>query len=222
MKATHKLRQLYFHALLATGLLMMSATPWQSAQATGEGQTTTFKRVATQYIAALADPGASSGTGAESWGLWRLDPGPRGVKLKHYEKLQAAGGVAPANWKFDSDDWWLEENGLIMEPPEFPLPPGKYLVTGNREARAVLTIHPDDENGSRRWELDQGANLYDVTHLGCRSARYTPVTRTSSCSPALAPRSVFRITPGDSMPEVQGCNKQDYSVLIVFGVAVGN
>ena len=25
-----------------------------------------------------------------------------------------------------------------------------------------------------RWELDRGATLYDVTHLGCRSARYTP------------------------------------------------
>ncbi|MFO0701061.1 MAG: hypothetical protein U0236_17705 [Nitrospira sp.] len=31
-------------------------------------------------------------------------------------------------------------------------------------------------HGDRRWELDQGATLYDVTHLACRSARYTPVT----------------------------------------------
>jgi len=203
-------------------MLMMIATLGQFAQATGDGQTTTFKRVATQYIAALADPAATSGTGAETWGLWPVDPGPRGVKLKHYEKLKAAGGVAPANWKFDSTDWWLEENGLIMEPPQFPLPPGKYLVTGNREARAVLTIHPSDENGSRRWELNESANLYDVTHLGCRSARYTPATSANACSPALTPTSVFRVTPGDPMPEVQNCNKQDYSVLIVFGVAVEN
>lgn len=222
MKATRKVRHLSIHALMVTAMLAMIAVPEQSAQAADDAQKTVFKRVATQYIAALADPQATSGTGAESWGLWPLDPGPRGVKLKHYEKLKAAGGIAPANWKFDSSDWWLEENGLIMEPPEFPLPPGKYLVTGNREARAVLTIHPADDSGSRRWELNEGANLYDVTHLGCRSARYTPASGANSCSPALTPTSAFRITPGEQMPEVQGCNKQDYSVLIVFGVAVGN
>jgi len=40
----------------------------------------------------------------------------------------------------------------------------------------VLTIHPKDKDGNERWELADGATLYDVTHLGCRSARYTPVT----------------------------------------------
>ena len=73
-----------------------------------------------QYIAALSDPSASSGTGAENWGLWRKDPGPRGVKLYNYDKLMARGGVAPAKWEFDKNDWWLEEHGLIMEKPESP------------------------------------------------------------------------------------------------------
>ena len=71
-----------------------------------------------QYIAALADPSAKSGAGAENWGLWRKDPGPRGVKLYNYDKLMARGGVAPAKWEFDKNDWWLEEHGLIMEKPE--------------------------------------------------------------------------------------------------------
>ena len=71
-----------------------------------------------QYIAALADPSASSGAGAENWGLWRKDPGPRGVRLYNYDKLMARGGVAPAKWEFDKSDWWLEEHGLIMEKPE--------------------------------------------------------------------------------------------------------
>jgi len=101
-----------------------------------------FKRIEPQYIAALGDPGATSGNGAQSWGLWSQDPGPRGCKLDHYDQLKAAGGVAPSQWKFDAADWWLEEHGLIMEKPTFPLPPGKYLVTDDRKVTTVLTFIP--------------------------------------------------------------------------------
>jgi hypothetical protein len=178
-----------------------------------------FKRIPIQYIAALGDRDATSGSNAQLWGLWRQDPGPRGVRLDRYERLEAAGGVAPAQWKFDSTDWWLEEHGLIMEQPDFPVPPGQYMVTGNRAATAVLTVHAMDKNGVQRWELDHGATLYDVTHLRCRSARYTPAARDHSCSPANAQMSAFPVTPGASMPAVAGCNKQDYAVLIVIAVA---
>ena len=216
-----KTQHLMRRAFLAMGLLMMLATLGHSAHAIGDGQTK-FKRISTQFIAALGDPGATSGSNAQSWGLWRLDPGPRGVRLENFEQLKAAGGVAPAQWGFDSTDWWLEENGLIMEKPDFPVPAGKYIVTGNRQVRAVLTIHPIDNGGTQRWELDDGATLYDVTHLACRSARYTPVASADSCSPARARKSAFRVTPGALMPAVEGCNKQDYAVLFVIGVAVGN
>ncbi|MGB5708002.1 MAG: hypothetical protein WBM41_14375 [Arenicellales bacterium] len=199
----------------------MMAAVWQSVHAREE-ELTKFKRIPTQFIAALGDPGATSGGGAQSWGLWRVDPGPRGVWLKNYDQLKAADGVAPANWKFDSADWWLDENGLIMEKPDFAVPPGKYLVTGNREVVTVLTIHPENADGVNRWELADGANLYDVTHLACRSARYTPAADETSCSPAKAPKSEFRVAPGAMMPPVEGCNKQDYSVLFVIGVAVEN
>ena len=206
-------------ACLATAFLMTMVGVGQSVHATDGGQTR-FQPVPTQFIAALGEPGATSGSGAQSWGLWPLDPGPRGVRLDSYEQLQAAGGVAPARWSFDGTDWWLEEHGLIMEQPEFPLPPGKYLVTGGREVTTVLTIHPADKNGERHWELENGATLYDVTHLACRSARYRPATGKGSCSPANAQETAFPVAPGGAMPAVEGCKKQDYVVLIVIGVGV--
>lgn len=189
----------------------------QPAFAAGDGQMT-FKRIPTQFIAALGDPGATSGNNAQTWGLWRVDPGPRGVRLEHYDKLQTAGGVAPAQWLFDSGDWWLEENGLIMEQPEFPVKPGKYIVTGNRQVVSMLTVYAADADGNQRWELENGATLYDVTHLGCRSARYTPASGENSCSPSQAPESAFRVAPGAEMPPVAGCNKQDYAVLFIVAV----
>lgn len=206
-------------AAAATAALSPAALA-QSARAAGESQTR-FRRISTQYIAALGDRNATSGSNAHLWGLWRLDPGPRGVRLDRYERLQAAAGVAPAGWRFDNADWWLEEHGLIMEQPEFPLPAGKYLVTGDREVTTALTVHPMESDGTVRWELEDGATIYDVTHLRCRSARYTPASG-NSCSPAKAQMSAFPVAPGGVMPPVEGCNKQDYAVLIVIGVAREN
>jgi hypothetical protein len=178
-----------------------------------------FRRVPTQYIAALSSPDARSGNDAQTWGLWRQDPGPRGVQLRDYERLKGAGGIAPAQWTFDDRAWWLEEHGLIMEQPEFPLPPGRYMVTGDRAVTAVLTVDPMGKDGAERWALDN-ATVYDVTHLRCRSALYTPATGAGSCSPAKAQMAAFPVRPGAPMPPVEGCHKQDYSVLIVLGVAV--
>jgi hypothetical protein len=180
---------------------------------------TPFKRIPTQFIAALGDPGATSGSNAQSWGLWRLDPGPRGVRLENFEQLKAAGGLTPDNWIFDNKDWWLEEHGLIMEKPDFPLPPGKYMVTGGREVTSVLTVSAKDKDGTQTWALDKSATLHDVTHLPCRSARYAPVTPESSCTPSNAQSSEFPVQPGAAMPAVEGCKKQDYAVLFVIAVA---
>jgi hypothetical protein len=177
-----------------------------------------YTRIPTQYVAALGDPGSKSGAGAEAWGLWAVDPGPRGVRLRNYGALKAAGGLAPAKWRFDDADWWLEENGSIMEQPRFPIPAGKYVVTGDREATAVLTIHPRDAGGVTRWELDKGATLYDVTHLGCRAARYTPAAGEHSCLPDKASQNDFPVAAGAAMPAVESCKKQDYEVLIVVGM----
>jgi hypothetical protein len=179
-----------------------------------------FKQIPTQFIAALAEPSASSGSGAQFWGIWHLDPGPRGVGIGRYERLKSAGGVAPAQWKFDGSDWWLEEHGLIMEKPEFPLEPGSYLVTGDREVTTVLTVHPKDGKGAQQWELADGATIHDVTHLACRSARYTPAASDrAECSPEKVERSAFPVAPGATMPSVDGCRKQDYAVLFLIGVA---
>jgi hypothetical protein len=177
-----------------------------------------FKRISTQFIAALAAPEATSGDNAQLWGVWRRDPGPRGVRLDHFAQLQSAKGVAPAGWQFDGKDWWLEEHGLIMEQPEFPLAAGKYLVTGDRDVTTALTVYPPEGDGSQRWELD-GATLYDVTHLRCRSARYTPASAQQACSPTAAHASEFPVAPGGVMPAVEHCAKQDYAVLILIGIA---
>ena len=179
---------------------------------------TQFKHIPMQYIVALGDPNANSGIGAESWGLWHQDPGPRGCLLDNFKQLKSTG-VAPAQWKFDNRDWWLEEHGAIMEKPEFPLPPGKYVVTGGREVTTVLTVYPKDSNGMARWQLDNGAKLYDVTHLACHAARYTTTAPNTSFSPEMVDRSVFPVAPGVSMPSIKGYNKQEYAVLFVTGVA---
>jgi len=176
----------------------------------------------TQFIAALGDPKASEGIISEdgSWGLWPVDPGPRGVRLRDYKKdiLQSETGQyrAPAGWNFDPNNWWLEEHGLIMEAPDFPLKEGKYLVNGGRMVTTILTI---DKSG--KWNLDEGT-LYDVTHLPCRSARYQPIAggENGAGSPIVANPKDFPVTPGAIMPSVPGAKQQDYAVLFVVGKAV--
>uniref|UniRef100_A0A7S2A050 Secreted protein n=1 Tax=Trieres chinensis TaxID=1514140 RepID=A0A7S2A050_TRICV len=186
-----------------------------------------------RFIAALGDPTASSGVGCEGWGLWRDDPGPRGVYLRDYDdRIAKRGGVAPAGWTFNGDDWWVEEHGLIMSTPDdLPrrsldrstgdvVPYKRYVVTGDREVTTILTVHDDG-----RWELAKGS-LYDVTHLPCRSARYTPAAFdvgangdavASTCVPGGADKRSFPVKPGAEMPPISGCAKQDYAVLFVLG-----
>jgi hypothetical protein len=204
--------------LLSMGSLLLAVGLHQPVHASSV-DLSKFRRIEPQFIAALGDPGATSGNSAQSWVFWNQDPGPPACKLDHYPQLKANGGVAPSEWKFDAKDWWLEEHGLIVEKRTFPLSPGKYLVTGDRKVTTVLTIHPKDKNGNQRWELADGATLYDVTHLGCRSARYTPETaKTNSCSSANLQTKGFPVNPGAAMPAVNGCRKQDYAVLIVVGL----
>ena len=181
-----------------------------------------FRDIPTQFIAALGAPGDRAGDNAQLWGLWRQDPGPRGVWLSLYPALAAGGGHAPAGWRFDAGDWWMEEHGLIMEQPEFPLAPGQYLVTGGREVTSVLTIGAPDATGAQSWALAEGATLGEVTHLACRSARYTPEAAGAACSPDQAQAFAFPVSPGATMPPVRSCAKQDYQVLFVVGMAEGN
>lgn len=177
-----------------------------------------FRRISTQFIAALGSPGASSGTGAQAWGLWRVDPGPGGIRLGSFTQWKQAGGVAPAGWTLDGPDYWVEEHGLVMEPPVFPLPAGKYLVTGDREVTTVLTIHPADSDGEMRWELGDHATLHDVTHLPCRAARYT-LADDGASFPGNVPTAAFPVAPGATMPAIAGCEKQDYAVVFVVGIS---
>ena len=107
-----------------------------------------------------------------------------------------------------------------MEEPYFPLPPGRYLVTGGRLVTTGLTITKDGH-----WKLDEGT-LYDVTHLPCRSARYQPIAKDDANdsvkgagTPLAANPRNFPVTPGAEMPPVPGTSKRDYAVLFVVGKA---
>ena len=174
---------------------------------------THIRQIDTQFIAALGAPTDTHGTNAADWGLWAKDPGPRGVWLKLFPVLSKAG-YAPAGWTFDPQEWWMEEHGLIMEKPQFPLAPGQYIVTGGRQVTTVLTISAPDATGAQTWALADGATLDQVTHLACRSARYTG----AACSPAQARSFDFPVSPGATMPAVGECSKQDFSVLFVTGI----
>ncbi|MFN5995917.1 MAG: hypothetical protein ACK47S_06860, partial [Paracoccaceae bacterium] len=57
---------LHLRAALAA-LTFVAAPAWAEA---------TFVPGETQYIAALGDPGSTSGNDAQDWGFWEIDPGP--------------------------------------------------------------------------------------------------------------------------------------------------
>ena len=195
----------------------VEATPSESES---EPSTRKIQPIPRQFIAAVVgdDPTATHGSGADQWGLWTVDPGPRGVRLEDFSKTLSKTKRGPYGWAYDPNDWWLEEHGVIMEQPDFPLAAGDYQVTGGRQVTTILSIQ---ENGE--WSLEEGT-LTDVTHLPCRSARYTPpkATTKSTCTPARANAFQFPIRPGATMPSVAGCQKQDYAVLFVTGKVVGS
>lgn len=195
---------------LFAGVFALVAAPAQAAEPK-------VNWIKTQYIAALGDPNASQGTGAEAWGLWELDPGPRGVRLTESADFLTKG-VAPAGWTLDKADWWLEEYGRIMEAPRFPMKPGRFVVTNGKSMMGLLTVKDKDSSGRMAWELAYGVPLISVSHLGCRAGRYRPEQAGVICTPASANPGEFPVKPGAAMPPVPNCSKQDYHVLLLIGV----
>ena len=103
-----------------------------------------------------------------------------------------------------------------MEKPAFPIPSGRYMLAwlnGRQGGKAILTIDGD------RWALSDGATMYDVTHLPCRSARCRPVASDScsSGSPANASAADFG---GSRRCHAQrsGHVQVDYAVLFITAV----
>ena len=200
------------YLLSALGLVASSFSPSLFSQKY-------YRRIPLQYIACLASPDAKSGTGAETWGHWEVDPGPIGVWLRFYQLLEKSP-IAPAGWRFNIDDWWLDENGLIMKAPTFPMPAGRYYVTNGVDQVSLLTVEKPDAEGLQSWSLSDDKLIADVTHGPCRSSRYTPKGASGTCSPKDADRSVFPLVPDAETPDVEGCDRQKYAVLIVFGLPV--
>jgi len=162
-----------------------------------------------QFIA--ADPGMlftedSWGEGATQWGIWYEDPGPRGVNLNNAVALEQSG-QAPAGWEFDSEAWWLEEHGLIMESPLFPLPNGRYRLAFLNGGSGTIELTKMGD----KWDLEGDHSLYEVTHLPCRAAVYSG----ENCLPTNADQSDFPVTPGAVMPDVDGCSYIQYAVLFI-------
>mmetsp|Transcript_5662 Transcript_5662/g.12335 ORF Transcript_5662/g.12335 Transcript_5662/m.12335 type:complete len:250 (+) Transcript_5662:73-822(+) len=158
-------RRLALASLSTAALALLTPTSSALAEDGGAKQRRKLQRYPSiRFISALGDPTASSGdSGAESWGLWRDDPGPRGVYLRDYDRRIGSNDdlAAPAGWKFDPSDWWVEEHGLIMSTPE-PLP-RKSL---DRETRAIVPekkVRRDGGqggdhrvDGAGKWELGVG------------------------------------------------------------------
>ncbi len=201
--------------LVTTGLAAaaMSTFAWPAL-----AQDAKFRRVRSQYIAALGPVDATEGDNAHTWGHWPEDPGPIGVRLRDFDKLAANGGIGPKGWQFNEDDWWLDENGLLMMAPNFPMPSGRFLVTNAIKNVALLTVAAPDADGRQSWQLSNGRTLDDVTHKKCRSARYRPASEGADCSPANAQQSAFPLQPDQDPPAVADCDRLVYSVPIIFAV----
>src|SRR6202012_1673442 len=96
--------------LLFTGCLILTAGVQQPASGADPPK---FRRIEPQFIAALGDPGATSGNGAQLWGFWNQDPGPRACKLDHYPQLKATGvrrrsgslTLRIGGWKNTASSW---------------------------------------------------------------------------------------------------------------------
>jgi hypothetical protein len=140
---------------------------------------------------------------------------PRRHVLEKSDYRQGLRILSEGDWRVKNSDKRRSRNGsnanAITSVCDCPLAGAIHRVE-----QFSLAI----KDGDKRWELDDGATLHDVTHLPCRSGRYTPATSDSACSPAKALKTAFPVTPGGPMPPVAGCNKQDYAILFVIGVAV--
>jgi len=85
----HRMQRLMNCAIMIVGLLSLPALAQDESEVK-------FKRIPTQFIAALADPNATSGSNAQSWGLWSKDPGPRGGVAKPLSIYKGCGWIRPS------------------------------------------------------------------------------------------------------------------------------
>ena len=83
--------------LKLTSILLVMASPVGAGE--NASKTLKFQAISPHFIAALGDPNAPTGTGAETWGYWDHDPGPRGIWLRLFPIVRAAGGFAPSGWQ---------------------------------------------------------------------------------------------------------------------------
>ena len=95
-------------------------------------------------------------------------------------------------------------------------------MTNGQEHISFFTVEKPDADGVHAWSLSDAKTVADVTRGPCCSARYTPKGASVTCSPADADRGVFPLKIGQASPAVDGCNRKQYAVLIVFGLPMAN
>jgi len=121
---------LFKFAVAGVGLGIKSASAAEVEQVKAEPKPK-FKRIPRiQFVAALGDPAASSGTGAEEWGLWDQDPGPRGVTLGKYPKLDQNKGKSPRGGNLTKATGVLRNTALLWRRLE-NFPPKSSFVKEN-------------------------------------------------------------------------------------------
>ena len=146
-----------------------------------------------QYLVAIGDVSRTSGSDATQWGGWGFDPGSTGVPID----------TAPA--PVVGTPFWVEEHGLVMTPPSIPLSAGTYHVGGgSTTSTGTLAVQ-----GDGTWDLG-AATIDSVTHKPCKTAKYSG----SGCDMENVRDQFPGTVPATgSMPELEGCTKEEYWVL---------
>ena len=65
------------------------------------------------------------------WGIWREDPGPRGVHITDWSLLEMMGGLAPSGWTFDSKVTMILVIMMMMDDYNVDLRTGGWRNTAS-------------------------------------------------------------------------------------------
>ena len=107
-----------------------------------------------------------------------------------------------------------------MEKPTFPLPAGKYMVTGDREVTTELTVTEDN-----KWSLKQGAQPAAAAHEPLSVSPFDTAAQarctTSRISPAAPPGTSSARMRSDSKRTSCILNRARYTPMVAAGVQPG-
>ena len=121
----------------------------------------------------------------------------KGCRLERFPWLGEEFQSGPS--RLDLFSKWL------VEAPDFPLTPGRYLVTSSWLNTTVLV-----QSKSGHWSLENGT-VFNVTHLPDTDQMRDKGAQQQQIHP------IFLWNLDQKMPAVQGCVKKGYAVIFVIG-----